>query len=198
MSYQKIGQVIKHLEAEVGWTPQNERIRRVLEQSETANSTPANTSSEQDTTSTKSRECSAEVMQVATVPASSPLRRAASKDEVVSTILQLGLATGHVVERHRTDIIAAALTSAGWTVAELEAAYAAIVSTARLLREISYNRTIGPGVFAEARLERSVQRSRLFEREDAIREAEKEKLALSQMFEAVRAAEDNRVLWRMR
>jgi len=197
-SYPKpIREVFQDLEEKLGWTPRLDSIKRLG--SETASSAQRSTSNERGTAEPRPSGSSAsQLVTTETISADSPLRRPATVDELEGMILKLGLTTGHVVERHRAALIADALLHAGWTSAEVEAAYRTIVGSAKLMKEISFERTIGPGVFAQAREAPSVRRCRLFEHDEALRMAGEAKQALGQMFEAVRAAEDNRVLWRVR
>src|SRR5690625_3990869 len=137
-SYPKpIREVFQDLEEKLGWTPRLDSIKRLG--SETASSAQRSTSNERGTAEPRPSGSSAsQLVTTETISADSPLRRPATVDELEGMILKLGLTTGHVVERHRAALIADALLHAGWTSAEVEAAYRTIVGSAKLMKEISF------------------------------------------------------------
>lgn len=139
------------------------------------------------------------------VPKNSPVRLEAALPDFIPVILRIGQATGHIVAKDRLQLIAGALVKANWTLAELELAEPLILTDAELTREISYERTVGPGVFAQAKTRTEVARGRLFTFEDAKAWCEshapsrQEARPVSQVFMAVRFTEDpNEVRWMLR
>ena len=173
-----------------------------LNASETENSPISNTSSDPDSQSRRR----ASLPDMATlVPKDSPVRLEAAVPDFIPVILRIGQATGHIVAKERLQLIAGALVKANWTLAELELAEPLILTDAELTREISYERTVGPGVFAQAKTRTEVARGRLFTFEDAKAWCEshapsrQEARPVSQVFMAVRFKENpEEVRWMLR
>lgn len=89
------------------------------------------------------------------------------------------------------------LRNGGWTIAELELAAALIPSDAELCKTVSFERTIAPGVFAEARKRPQVMAGRLHDYQTALTLAQEANRTLSSMFEAVYVEGDDTPRWRM-
>jgi hypothetical protein len=109
----------------------------------------------------------------------------------------LSLLFGHEVNKERHKVIAKALYDAGWTVAELELACALIPTDSELCKTISFERTIAPGVFAEARKRPEVMRGRLHDYKTALALTQEANRPLSEGFEAVYVEGDDTPRWRM-
>jgi len=139
------------------------------------------------------------------VPRDSPVRLEAALPDFIPVILRIGQATGHVVAKERLQLIAGALVKAKWTLAELELAESLILTDAELSREITFSRTVGPSVFAQAKTRTDVARGRLFTHDEAKAWCESHAASrqdarpVSQVFMAVRFTEDpNEVRWMLR
>lgn len=162
----------------------------------TASSTSESTSSDAGSQNRRSGACSALVMAETAAP-DAPSRRLATMTECRDLIVRLGFRTGHVVAAERIPSVAEALVWGSWTAGEVLAAERTIVTDSNLLKEITYARTIGPQVFTEARKRLAVRRERLVDLDEAREYARERGVAIGELFEAVRAAEDtDRVLWR--
>jgi hypothetical protein len=86
----------------------------------------------------------------------------ASAPDFAEAILRLSVLMGHVVARDRVLLVARALAEGGvWTLGELRAAERLIVKDADLMATITYDRTITPRVFEQARKHREVIAGRL-------------------------------------
>lgn len=102
------------------------------------------------------------------IESDSPLKRPADLSEILPVILRISLATGHTMSKDRQQVLARVLMDAKWTAQEIEYAEHAILTSRDLLKEISFERTIGPGVFASARETPEVRRGRLHARQEAV------------------------------
>lgn len=120
------------------------------------NSPSANTSSEADT-----RPPSSPPSRMNRLPASSPLVRLVSQQEVAEALTQLGFRFGHVLNAERTMAMCSTLQEIGWTAGEIREAVPAISSDPELARQVGFERTIGPAVFAMAKEHHRVKRGRL-------------------------------------
>lgn len=89
------------------------------------------------------------------------------------------------------------LRAAGWTIAEMQYATAFIPTDAELCKTISFERTIAPGVFAEARKRPQVMRGRLHDYETAISTTQEANRPLSERFEAVHVEGEDSPRWMM-
>lgn len=133
------------------------------------------------------------------VLANDHLRVLASKLDMVGAINKLGLASGHVVSKDRAMLLAEMiLKGARWTRAELDFAEALIVSDRELTRQISYERTVGPGVFAAAKERPEVMRGRLHTAAEARAFAEGRDRPVGDLFEVVVLDDTNEKRWRMK
>lgn len=94
---------------------------------------------------------------------------------------------GHELVKDKIDALAGALTGGDWTAGELDCAVKLIPNDAELCKTISYNRTINPAVFAEARQRPAVMRGRTFSRAEAMRIAGDR--PFSEVFDAFRNGE---------
>lgn len=126
------------------------------------------------------------VAQVRVLGADDPMVAAAAVPDILPIIIRIGQTTGHVVDRDRQRLVAEALARADWTLAELQYAEAAILTDAELAKQVSYERTIGPGVFALARDKPAVRRGRLFTYREAMAYAQEHGLPIGEAFEVVR------------
>ena len=127
---------------------------------------------------------------------SSTLIRRASETEAARVIVRLGFLTGHEVSAERAQMLATTLVKAGWTSAEIDYADASIPANKELLQTISYERTIGPRVFAEAKETPEVMQGRLWGRDEALKYAQGLGGAWSKYFsdhfEAVRVGKETK------
>jgi hypothetical protein len=135
-----------------------------LNRRETESSLDSNSLSSRDTASRKRSGLPALSTMI---PPDSPLRTAATKSEIMAVVLRIGLATGHTVSKDRQMMLVDLVEKAGWTTQEIEYAETAILTDKGLLKNISFERTIGPGVFAEARETAAVVRGRLLTKDEA-------------------------------
>lgn len=120
------------------------------------NSASENTSSDADTT-----ERSLPPSRMNRLPDSSPLARSVSLAETAAALAQLGFRFGHSLGEERVTAMHSVLTDAGWTSGELAEAIGAISTDPELARQIGFDRTIGPAVFALAKSHARVMRGRL-------------------------------------
>lgn len=89
------------------------------------------------------------------------------------------------------------LRAAGWTIAEMRYATALIPADAELCKTISYERTIAPGVFAEARNRPHVMLGRLHDYGTAVRFSQGANRPVTDCFEVVFVEGDDTPRWRM-
>lgn len=143
-----------------------------------------------------------------------PQRSALSKREVLSTmeplvapiqggetlklLTDLSYVFGHEVNKARLKAVAMALHAAGWTRAELEYAVALIPTDAALCKTISFERTIAPGVFAEAKTRPEVMRGRLHDHATAVAYSQERGRTLSECAEVVYVEGDDTPRWRLK
>lgn len=92
-------------------------------------------------------------------------------------------------------MVAKVLESAEWTAQEIELAEHAILTNRDLLKQVSYERTIGPGVFAEARDTDDVRRGRLHTYDEAGEYAKTKQEPVSRCFEVVRIKGKPKETW---
>jgi hypothetical protein len=109
----------------------------------------------------------------------------------------LSLLFGHEVNKERHKVIARTLHAAGWTAAELDLACALIPTDSELCKTISFERTIAPGVFAEAKKRPQVMRGRLHDYQTAVEMSQEMNRPLSQCFEAVVVDGEEAPRWMM-
>lgn len=121
-------------------------------------------------------------------------------------IMRIGREAGHVVEKNRAQRMAERQARTGWTTRELELAEDLILTDAELTKQISYERTVGPGVLALAKERPEVMAGRLHTRREAVAfcrdqdETEVQAL-LSEIFEPVYVQHDDgdeEMLWAMK
>lgn len=95
-------------------------------------------------------------------------------------------------------MIARTLHEAGWTIAELDYAIALIPGDAELCKTISFDQTIAPGVFAEAKKRPEVMRGRLHNHAEAVAYSQELNRTLSECFEVVVVDGDDTPRWVMK
>ena len=154
-----------------------------LRRSGTGSSQTSSTPSPADTTS---RTFAGLPVPATLLDTDSPLVTEVTQADCLPVLMRLGQTTGHKIEVDRQRRLAEVLVRAGWTVQELEFAEHAILSNRTLLKQISYERTIGPGVFAEARETDEVRRGRLHTWDEARRYASERQQPVGELFEVVR------------
>lgn len=103
----------------------------------------------------------------------------------MQALAELSFLFGHQVDRERHKVVARILHDNGWTRAELDYACALIPTDAELCKTISFERTIAPGVFAEAKKRAPVMRGRLHDYRAAVDMSQEQGRPLSDCFEAV-------------
>jgi hypothetical protein len=155
--------------------------------SETENATSGSTSNDADSQTRKS----GDVSQIETLPRDSPLVKPPTLEEVSSTVMRLGYSFGHAVDKDRIELLADAILHGPkghpmWTTDEFGRAVALISIDADLAKEISYARTIAPGVFAMAKDRFEVKRGRPLRYAEGKRLASEEQVALSKMLASIR------------
>lgn len=94
-------------------------------------------------------------------------------------------------------MIGRTLHEAGWTIAELDYAVALIPGDAELCKIISFDQTIAPGVFAEAKKRPQVMRGRLHDYRAAVEMSQELNRPLTQCFEAVVVDGEETPKWMM-
>lgn len=114
-----------------------------------------------------------------------------------SCLTALCFAFGHEVNRQRMNALYTILRASEWTVAELELATAFIPSDSELCKTISFERTIAPGVFAEAKKRPEVMRGRLHDYRAAVEMSQEMNRPLTQCFEAVVVDGEDTPRWMM-
>lgn len=119
-------------------------------------------------------------------PGSSLLQPADSND-VQKVIARLGVTYGlPAVNETQAKAIANVLIAEGWTVGEIDNAASAIGGDPELGRQISFDQTITPTLFALARKHYRVMRGRLHSYEEAKQMASDRARPLHEIAEAVR------------
>ena len=103
------------------------------------------------------------------IPARSGLVQLISPGNAGQAIVQLGFLTGHEVNPQRAALMAQHMADHKWTIAELDYAIALITSDAELMKQISYERTVGLGVFAMARERIEVMCGKLHTHSEALK-----------------------------
>ena len=174
-----------------------EEFRRARQRTLSGNATEnsATTSTSSDADSQPQTQSGLPVM-ATMIPPDSPLVLKAEKAGIIPVLLRIGQTTGHKVSRDRLELIAGVLMKAGWTLQELEYAEHAILTDRQLLKQISFERTIGPGVFAEARETPEVRRGRLHGYQEAREYASERNMPLGELFEVARMTNDpETTLW---
>jgi hypothetical protein len=109
----------------------------------------------------------------------------------------LSFAFGHEINGDRLNALYTVLRAGEWTIAEMELASALIPTVDELCKRVSYDRTIGPGLFAMARDRAEVMRGRLHDQDTALRLTRAANVPLSDGFEAVYVEGDDTPCWRM-
>ena len=104
--------------------------------------------------------------------------------------MRIGRDSGHIVEKHRAKSLSKRFAANEWTRAELRLAENLILTDPKLTKQISYERTVGPGVFAIAKDRPEVRAGRLHTRRAAAafcreQDANDAHALLSDLFEAV-------------
>ena len=110
----------------------------------------------------------------------------ATPEMIQATIIRLGYLFGHTVEPARAHSLSKVIARVGWTKAELDYAEALIPVDVELVRQVSYERTIGPGIFALAKTKTSVMRGRLFEYREARQYCAEHPVRMEEVFDVVR------------
>lgn len=110
----------------------------------------------------------------------------------------LCFAFGHEVNAERMNALYSILKGSGWTAAELDLACAFIPTDSDLCKTISFERTIAPGVFAEAKKRQQVMRGRLHDYATAVAVSQQQNRPLSQCFEAVHVDDEEAPRWMMK
>ena len=103
----------------------------------------------------------------------------------MGTVIRLGFVFGHVLEPERALHLARILKAAYWTLAEIEKAEQLIPSVKELARQVAFDRTISPIVFAIARDYPEMLRHRLINNFDARRFCRKYDIPIGKAFEVV-------------
>lgn len=106
-----------------------------------------------------------------TLPIHSGLVKLIEPGNAGQAIIQLGFITGHEVHPQRAAAMTQHMVLHRWTIAELDYAIALITSDAELMKQISYERTIGLGVFAMARERLEVKAGKLHTHKEALQVA---------------------------
>jgi hypothetical protein len=132
-----------------------------------------------------------------TVPTSDPLVCPIEGRTTMTRLSELSFTFGIEVNKERHKVLAKILHDAGWTAAELDLACALIPTDAELCKTISFERTIAPGVFAEAKNRPEVMRGRLHAYTDAVTMSQEANKPLSQCFEAVVVDGEEAPRWMM-
>lgn len=104
----------------------------------------------------------------------------------MGAISRIGIAFGlRSISELQQRSIAATLIAEDWTAGELHEAVSAISADAELGRQIGYDQTVTPAVFAMARKSHRVMRGRLHEYEAVRQMAEDRRRPLHEIAEAV-------------
>lgn len=147
--------------------------------------------------STNTSKSAAGLVRMERLSLSDPLVRLATAQEFVEGIIKLGYLSGHKVSRDRATALASEISKVGrWTSGELDLAISLIITDAELTKQISYERTIGIGVFAQAKGRAEVFRGRLHSYRFALEYASGEGKTIDKVFEPVLVGDEKR--WRMK
>ena len=100
-------------------------------------------------------------------------------------MIRLGFLFGHVIKADRAHHLSSVLQRARWTLTELEKAETLIPTDTELARQIGFERTVGPIVFAMARERKEVMKGRLLDSHEARKYCTKRYLRLKTVFKPV-------------
>lgn len=119
------------------------------------------------------------------IPRTLPLYQRASLETILGTVIRLGFLFGHVLEPERAYHLARILEAAYWTIAELENVEKLIPSVKDLARQVAFDRTISPVVFAVARDHPEMLRYRLIDIFEARHYCRQNDVPINEAFEIV-------------